>query len=90
MHSLTVWTPRIIIITLLRVKPRATKSLPWKGTKENVDMSELGWLCLCLLMVAETARNGLSEMQYGCRIHGLSLYSPDFRAEGSLQYARSL
>jgi hypothetical protein len=55
MHSLTVWTPRIIIITLLRVKPRATKSLPCEGTKENVNMGEFGWLRLRLLMVAETA-----------------------------------
>jgi hypothetical protein len=55
MHPLTVWTPRIIIITLLRVKPRATKSLPCEGTKENVNMGEFGWLRLRLLMVAETA-----------------------------------
>jgi hypothetical protein len=55
MHPLTVWTPRVIIITLLRVKPRAIKNLPWKGTKKNVDMGELGWLCLCLLVVAEAA-----------------------------------
>jgi hypothetical protein len=55
MHTLAVWPPRIIIITLLRVKPRAMKSLPWKGAKKNVDMGELGWLCLGLLMVAEAA-----------------------------------
>jgi hypothetical protein len=55
MHTLAVWPPRVIIITLLRVKPRAMKSLPWKGAKKNVDMGELGWFCLGLLMVAEAA-----------------------------------
>lgn len=51
-HTLTVGSPGIVIITLLRIKPWPVKYRPVKGTKVDIDMRKLGRLCLRLRLVA--------------------------------------
>jgi hypothetical protein len=65
--SLAVGAPRIVIVTLLRIKPRPLKNLPGKRQKENIDMGKLAGISLCLITVAEVAAKYAGKLKR--RVH---------------------
>jgi len=55
MYALPVGSPRVVPITLLRVKARALKYSPWQRAEIDVNMCKIYWIVLRLSRIAVMA-----------------------------------
>ena len=46
MYALSIGSPRVMRIALLRVKSRALKYFPWQRAEIDVDMGKVNWIAL--------------------------------------------
>jgi len=65
MYALPVGSPRVVPITLLRVKARALKYSPWQRAEIDVNMCKIYWIVLRLSRIAVMAS------QYFCKSQGI-------------------